>query len=345
PAISPEPTKGAPQEKAPKGRRFLAALFGRPQEEAKPTAAPPVVETREPLRPVEAAPTAKPELQGVAETITPTEPAPPTKGKGKILHQGKVDLILPSTVDWRLTQKLKDDLEKMPTVKVEGTTGSAKGETVLTILLEEPLPIIEMLHALPEVAEIVRWEKPRTVLAAAREGRDTFPLRLTIGLREIAKEQPMITEAPPQELSSPPPLTPTRAKTVEAPPPITEILAGIVAQEPSVPGEPLQPPPSVAPGPLPVLEAGLYQGRVELQVTPLQNIAELMKFQTILATLPDVPGLSISDVLSLENGLGATFFLNLTMPIPLAATLVQSIPGIRLQKGPNRIVAELPEHW
>lgn len=88
--------------------------------------------------------------ESVEEMEEPTveEPSP-------VFYEGKVDLGISPPVDLTQFMKLRKKLQRIPQLKILQITSSQKKGSTISILLTEPIPLLDVLNGVPEVEKAV----------------------------------------------------------------------------------------------------------------------------------------------------------------------------------------------
>ncbi|MBI2172197.1 MAG: hypothetical protein HYU30_09330 [Chloroflexi bacterium] len=81
----------------------------------------------------------------------PRVPKPPEEETPSNLYSGEVALVLPSPLDVRRVTTLYKHLQNIPGLKTFRTSGSWDEGIVLSVVLDEPLPLLSMLQAIAMV--------------------------------------------------------------------------------------------------------------------------------------------------------------------------------------------------
>ncbi len=109
--------------------------------------------------------------QKAAEPVTALE-------EHKVAHaaegemEGEVDMELMAPIDLAVMSKIYAQLQTVPEIKILRTVGSYEKGSTMTLLLEKPIALVEMLSSIPRVK--VQSESPHKwrFLRKSRRGGD-----------------------------------------------------------------------------------------------------------------------------------------------------------------------------
>lgn len=142
------------------------------------------VETTEEERPRERMATESPEEKAKPETAPPppkAEPKLPVAFLGEL--EGEVDISLVAPVELPVMSKIYAELQGNPGVKVLRTVGSYDKGTTITILLEKPTRLVDMLTGIQGVEVSSETPVKQGFLQRAIGGQDAPSDRITIPLK------------------------------------------------------------------------------------------------------------------------------------------------------------------
>jgi hypothetical protein len=101
-----------------------------------------------------------PEPMAAAEEELLRQPSPEEKADeaalpqqdSQSLYSGEVELAVGMPIELKMVSKLYNSLQTIPELRILHTTGSTNQGTIITIVLEKPLPLIsELLSRMPEI--------------------------------------------------------------------------------------------------------------------------------------------------------------------------------------------------
>ena len=124
------------------------------------------------------------EVEAVApEEVKPTFVPPELRPPGT--YEGEIELVLTPPIDLAVMSEIHSQLQTIPEVKILRTVGSWDKGTTITLLLEKPLPLVDMLTKIPAVE--VTSELPerqgllkKTINALGAKGRERVRNRIAL---------------------------------------------------------------------------------------------------------------------------------------------------------------------
>jgi len=78
---------------------------------------------------------------------------PVTVESTSVSFEGKVDVLIMPPVDLAQFMKFRKELQCLPKLKILQITSSQKRGSTISTLLDEPIPLLDMLNSMPEVRE------------------------------------------------------------------------------------------------------------------------------------------------------------------------------------------------
>lgn len=133
-----------------------------------------------------------PPVPGGVETLAPEEVEPeavPSEPKVELPAaymgdlEGELDINLVPPVELSVMSKILASLQETPEVKILRTLGSYDKGTTITILLEEPAPLVSILTGIPGVEIAPLTPEKQGFLKKAAAGQDKDIRKITIPLR------------------------------------------------------------------------------------------------------------------------------------------------------------------
>jgi len=74
-----------------------------------------------------------------------------------LLFDGEIEVVMAPPVDPVQLIRFRRNLQDTPQLKISRTSGSWNGGTIITVLIDKPLPLIDMLKEIPDVEKAELW--------------------------------------------------------------------------------------------------------------------------------------------------------------------------------------------